>query len=217
SACLFLGINNSTAAQPVVGVERTVFYRERAAGMYSAIPYALAQVAIEIPYVFIQTAIYLIIVYSTIAYEWSPDKFFWFFFFMYSTFLYFTFHGMMVMSLMRNYQLAAVVSFAFFGFWNFFSGFFIPRPKIPIWWRWYYYANSVAWTLNGLITSQLGDKGTVMDVPGKGQQIVRDYIKHRFGFHKDRLGEVAAVHILFVLVLALTFAFSIRYFNFQKR
>ncbi|XP_024515265.1 pleiotropic drug resistance protein 1 [Selaginella moellendorffii] len=217
AACLFLGVNNCTAAQPVVGVERTVFYRERAAGMYSAIPYALAQVAIELPYVFIQTAIYLIIVYSTIAYEWSPDKFFWFFFFMYSTFLYFTFYGMMVVSLTPNYQLAAVVSSAFFGFWNLFSGFLIPRPKIPIWWRWYYYANPVAWTLNGLITSQLGDRGEVMDVPGKGQQIVRDYIKHRFGFHKDRLGEVAAVHILFVLVLALTFAFSIKYFNFQKR
>jgi len=27
-----------------VAIERTVFYRERAAGMYSAIPYALAQV-----------------------------------------------------------------------------------------------------------------------------------------------------------------------------
>lgn len=44
SACLFLGIQNGASVQPVVAVERTVFYRERAAGMYSALPYAIAQV-----------------------------------------------------------------------------------------------------------------------------------------------------------------------------
>lgn len=43
-AVLFVGINNCSTVQPIVAVERTVFYRERAAGMYSALPYALAQV-----------------------------------------------------------------------------------------------------------------------------------------------------------------------------
>lgn len=45
SACIFLGISNASSVQPVVAVERTVFYRERAAGMYSPYPYALAQVS----------------------------------------------------------------------------------------------------------------------------------------------------------------------------
>lgn len=44
SAILFLGATNTSSVQPVVAVERTVFYRERAAGMYSALPYAFAQV-----------------------------------------------------------------------------------------------------------------------------------------------------------------------------
>ena len=44
TAVFFIGIQNSASVQPVVAVERTVFYRERAAGMYSALPYALAQV-----------------------------------------------------------------------------------------------------------------------------------------------------------------------------
>ena len=38
------GILNALFVQPVVAVERKVFYRERAAGMYSALPYAFAQV-----------------------------------------------------------------------------------------------------------------------------------------------------------------------------
>ena len=41
---IFLGINNCQTVQPVVAIERTVFYREKAAGMYSALPYAIAQV-----------------------------------------------------------------------------------------------------------------------------------------------------------------------------
>ncbi|KAK7336923.1 hypothetical protein VNO77_17476 [Canavalia gladiata] len=40
---LLIGVKNAYAVQPVVAVERTVFYRERAAGMYSALPYAFAQ------------------------------------------------------------------------------------------------------------------------------------------------------------------------------
>lgn len=43
-AVLFVGINNCSTVQPVVAIERTVFYRERAAGMYSTLPYAIAQV-----------------------------------------------------------------------------------------------------------------------------------------------------------------------------
>lgn len=47
SAILFLGALNSTTVQGVVSVERTVFYRERAAGMYSELPYAFSQVKLQ--------------------------------------------------------------------------------------------------------------------------------------------------------------------------
>lgn len=46
AAVLFVGINNATTVQPVVATERTVFYREMAAGMYSPVPYAMAQVSV---------------------------------------------------------------------------------------------------------------------------------------------------------------------------
>ena len=44
AATVFLGIQNASGVQPVVAVERTVYYREKAAGLYSALPYAFAQV-----------------------------------------------------------------------------------------------------------------------------------------------------------------------------
>ena len=39
-----MGILNSIFVQPVVSAERTVAYRERAAGMYSVAPWYLAMV-----------------------------------------------------------------------------------------------------------------------------------------------------------------------------
>lgn len=44
AAVMFLGGTNTSSVQAIVAVERTVFYRERAAGMFSALPYAFAQV-----------------------------------------------------------------------------------------------------------------------------------------------------------------------------
>jgi hypothetical protein len=46
AAVIFVGINNCQTVQPIVAIERTVFYRERAAGMYAPLPYALAQVRV---------------------------------------------------------------------------------------------------------------------------------------------------------------------------
>ena len=53
SSVSFLGTQNAGSVQPVVSVERAVFYRERAAGMYSAVPYAFAQVIIKLLHVLI--------------------------------------------------------------------------------------------------------------------------------------------------------------------
>nr|XP_015648337.1 ABC transporter G family member 37 isoform X2 [Oryza sativa Japonica Group] len=129
AAVLYIGVQNSGSVQPVVVVERTVFYRERAAGMYSAFPYAFGQVAIELPYIMVQTLIYGVLVYSMIGFEWTVAKFLWYLFFMYFTLLYFTFYGMMAVGLTPNESIAAIISSAFYNVWNLFSGYLIPRPN----------------------------------------------------------------------------------------
>ncbi|KAK8989859.1 hypothetical protein V6N11_064273 [Hibiscus sabdariffa] len=249
AAVLFVGIQNAATVQPVVAIERTVFYRERAAGMYSAIPYAIAQacfffsfwflfksfqsesklykmyyiridfhtwllqVIIEIPYIFVQAVVYGLIVYAMIGFEWTAAKFFWYLFFMYFTLLYFTFYGMMAVAATPNHHLASILSSAFYGIWNVFSGFIIPRPSIPIWWRWYYYICPVSWTLYGLFVSQFGD---VQDVLEDGQT-VEQYLRNYFGFRRGFIGAVAAVVIAFTVLFGAFFTISIKMFNFQKR
>ncbi|KAL0299041.1 UNVERIFIED_CONTAM: Pleiotropic drug resistance protein 2 [Sesamum radiatum] len=106
SAVMFLGGTNTSAVQSVVAVERTVFYREKAAGMYSPLPYAFAQ-------------------------------------------------------------------------------------EIPIWWRWYYWASPVAWTIYGLMTSQVGNRNDPVEVPGFPNISVKEYLDRFLGFKYDFLGAVA--------------------------
>lgn len=81
---------------------------------------------IEIPYIFLQTLIYGVIVYAMIGFDWNIGKFFWYLFFMYTTLLYFTFYGMMAVAVTPNHNIAAIVSSAFYAIWNLFSGFVIP-------------------------------------------------------------------------------------------
>ncbi|KAK4837165.1 hypothetical protein QYF36_003319 [Acer negundo] len=212
-AVFFLGVQNAGSVQPVVAVERTVFYRERAAGMYSALSYAIAQAMIEIPYIFAQAVVYGVIVYAMIGFEWTAVKFFWYLFFMFFTLLYFTYYGMMAVAMTPNHHIAQIVSAAFYGIFNLFSGFVIPRTRMPIWWRWYYWACPVSWTLYGLVASQFGDIKDTLDTGETVEEFLRDY----FGFKHEFLGVVAAINVGFTVLFAVIFAVSIMLFNFQKR
>ncbi|KAH6783734.1 pleiotropic drug resistance 4 [Perilla frutescens var. hirtella] len=218
AAVLFIGITNATSVQPVVYVERFVSYRERAAGMYSALPFALAQVAVEFPYVCVQSLIYSSIFYSMASFEWIMLKFLWYIFFMYFTLLYFTFFGMMTISITPNHNVAAILAAPFYMMWNLFSGFMVPYMRIPIWWRWYYWANPIAWSLYGLLTSQYGDMNDLVRLTdGVSSMPIKQLLKDQFGFRHDFLGVAGLVVAGFCLVFAATFSFAIKHFNFQRR
>ncbi|KAH0977463.1 hypothetical protein GBA52_027182 [Prunus armeniaca] len=217
AAVLFLGASNASAVQSVVAIERTVFYRERAAGMYSELPYAFAQVAIETIYVAIQTFIYALLLYSMIGYDWKVEKFLYFYYFIFMCFTYFSMYGMMVVALTPGHQIAAIVMSFFLSFWNLFSGFLIPRPLIPIWWRWYYWASPVAWTIYGIFTSQVGNKKTLLEIPGSAPKPVDAFLKEFLGYDYDFLVPVVLAHVGWVLLFFFVFAYGIKFLNFQRR
>ncbi|CAK7334854.1 unnamed protein product [Dovyalis caffra] len=218
AAVLFIGITNATAVQPVVSVERFVSYRERAAGMYSALPFAFAQVIIEFPYVFGQSITYCTIFYSMASFDWTAMKFIWYTFFMYFTMLYFTFYGMMTTALTPNHNVAAIIAAPFYMLWNLFSGFMIPHKRIPIWWRWYYWANPIAWTLYGLLTSQYGGDNNLMKLSDGDRLLpVKQVLQEVLGYRHDFLGVAGFMVVGFCVLFGVIFAFAIKAFNFQRR
>ena len=102
-----------------------------------------------------------------------------------------------------------VVTLIFFSKW---------LQQIPIWWRWYYWASPVAWTLYGLVTSQVGDKSTDLELPGLGTSIpVKTFLKDSLDFDYDFLPAVAVAHVGWVLLFFFVFAYGIKFLNFQRR
>lgn len=212
TAVMFLGTQNASIARPVVIMDRAVFYRERAAGSYSALPYAIAQIAIEIPYTLTQAIIYGIIVYTMMGLELKAAKFLLYLLFQILSLLYFTYYGMMIIAVSPNQEIATLLSALFYTLWNIFSGFIIPRKRIPVWWRWYAWVCPVAWSLYGFAASQYGDVQTKME----SGETVAEYMRNYFGYRHDFLGVVCIVLIGFNVLFASVFAYSMKALNFQK-
>jgi hypothetical protein len=63
-----------------------------------------------------------------IGFEWTVVKVMWYIFFMFCTFIYFTYYGMMAVAMTPNNHISIIVSSAFYLIWNLFSGFIVPRP-----------------------------------------------------------------------------------------
>lgn len=84
-----------------------------------------------------------------------------------------------------------------------------------MWWRWYYWACPVAWTLYGLVVSQFGD--ITDETLDDSNTTVSEFIRNYFGFRHNFLGVVAAVVLIFPVLFAFLFAFSIKTINFQRR
>ncbi|KAK8318975.1 hypothetical protein V6Z12_A13G210600 [Gossypium hirsutum] len=141
AALLFLGMNSSSSVQPFVATERVVMYRERFAGMYSSWAYALAQVTIEVPYLFIQALVFEAITYPMIGYYGSPYKL-----------LKKLEHTIGTRKEKEEIGQA-------------------PRHQIPKWWVWLYYLMPLSWTLNCLLTSQYGDVNDEIMVFGEAKTV----------------------------------------------
>ncbi|KAL6909620.1 hypothetical protein ACP4OV_001901 [Aristida adscensionis] len=217
AATFFLGASNCITVQPVVSIERAVYYREKAAGMYSPLSYAFAQTCVELIYNILQGILYTIIIYAMIGYDWKADKFFYFLFFIIASFNYFTLFGMMLVACTPSAMLANIlISFAL-PLWNLFAGFLIVRPAIPIWWRWYYWANPVSWTIYGVVASQFGDNDGVLTVPGGDPMTVKHFLQDNLGIRHDFLGYVVIVHFAYIVAFFFVFGYSIKFLNFQKR
>ncbi|CAL9060868.1 unnamed protein product [Musa banksii] len=217
ASALFQGFVNAILMQPLVWMERTVLYQERSAGMYTSMAYTIAQVAVETPFVILQVLLFSFIFYPMIGFQLSIVKFLWFMHFMLLNLSYFTMYGMMTVTLTPTPEIASSVSFLIYLLWSFFSGFFISRKMIPVWWRWLYWVNPAAWTLYGLMFSQLGDLDKPIHVPGNLDQPINVFLQDLFGFQDNDFTIIVALHFGVLVLFPFVFGFSIEKLNFQIR
>ncbi|CDP18458.1 unnamed protein product [Coffea canephora] len=202
----FMGIGNCSSILPFMATERSILL----------ILVLLVQVIIEIPYVLVQTLVFLIITYPSIDFYLSADKLVWYFYTMFCTLLSFTYFGMLLVSLTPSFQVASVVASFCYTMFTLFSGFIIPAPKIPKWWIWCYWICPPSWSLRGLLSSQYGDIDTGILVFGE-RKAISSFMDNYFGYHHHNLKVVALVLACFPILFALVFAWATSNLNFQSR
>ncbi|KAA6418150.1 MAG: ATP-binding cassette transporter [Trebouxia sp. A1-2] len=217
-ANIFLGTSNSSTVQPIVGQQRSILYRERAAGYYATYPFALAQFLIEIPYVLAQSVFFSVITYFMIYFYIDAAKFFWYFFFVFLNLLFFTSWGIIAVALTPNIQVSAVLSSGVYTFWLIWGGFIVPRPQIHGWWIWYYFLDPLAYTIWGLIGSQLSDVSDVTILSQTGMSMPLDqYMTTTYKFRHPFIGAAAGILIAFIVLFHVATAFALRKLNYLKR
>ena len=75
----------------------------------------------------------------------------------------------------------------------------------------------VAWSLYGLLTSQLGNvQATIIDFNGQVVSVA-DFMVERFGYHYSMIGPIVAILFAFVLFFRGLSVWALTRINFQKR
>ena len=97
------------------------------------------------------------------------------------------------------------------------KGCFLCLQRMPQWYAWYYYLNPFAYSLEGIVLSQLGDIDALVALPDGGSVSVKEALAVTFGYHYSFLGYVVLIMIGFSLCFAVTGLICLHKFKFQSR
>nr|GEX21715.1 retrovirus-related Pol polyprotein from transposon TNT 1-94 [Tanacetum cinerariifolium] len=82
---------------------------------------------------------------------------------------------------------------------NFYVSMYCDQQRLPIWWRWYYWTNLVAWSLYGLLMSQYGDVNEPLKLVDDSRSVpLRQLLKDQFGYEHEFLGIGATAVVGFI-------------------
>jgi hypothetical protein len=146
-----------SATQPIsltFPLERPVFLREYATGTYSALPYMLSKLMVELPITFLQQCVVFLVAYWIMDLQGN-----WFYLVLSQTLLCIATAssalavGCAVSDAQNVSQLVPLVVVPQI----LFTGFFIRISQIPVWLRWAQYLCSLKFALNLILLIEFGD------------------------------------------------------------
>ncbi|KAI9333162.1 P-loop containing nucleoside triphosphate hydrolase protein [Zopfochytrium polystomum] len=125
----------SVAGIPAFLEERSVFIREKHNGLYTALPYVLANSLVNIPFLFLCALVFAAIAYYSIGLNAPAGSFFSFIAYLFLAIYAAESQVILVASLLPIFVAAlAIASFAN-GFWMCVQGYFIKAISLPRFWR----------------------------------------------------------------------------------
>ncbi|KAI8330865.1 ABC-2 type transporter-domain-containing protein [Chlamydoabsidia padenii] len=161
-------------AQPRFMAERMWFRREYASKYYGWAPFALSCIIVEIPYLFVSSALFLFCFYWTAGLQQASDRI-GFFYIHFSIFLLYSVSlGFMIASFSASPSMAAVINPFFTSILILFAGIMQHPSNMPHFWSsWMYQLDPYHYLIEGLVVNVMdgvevkcnGDNWTKVNAP----------------------------------------------------
>jgi hypothetical protein len=142
------------AVMPVRVRERAVSFRERSSFMYDGAPYAISHALIEIPWVTAIAVVTVTPLYFLVGMVPTPQSFFFHCLINILVSYAFLSVGQAVSCLCSTIQTAQAGTSAFIPIAFLFGGLYLPLPQIPVYWKWAYFINPVAFAIQSVVAPQ---------------------------------------------------------------
>jgi len=156
---IFAGIIFMNSVMPVRVRERAVAYRERTSFMYDAIPYSLSHAFCEVPWVLLVTFVTVTPLYFMVGLVPTFEHYIYHVLMVFTVSMAFMSLGQVIACLCATIQTAQAGASAFIPICFLFGGLYLPYPQIPVYWKWAYFIDPVAYAIQGVTAPQFEHRG----------------------------------------------------------
>jgi ABC-type multidrug transport system permease subunit len=139
-----------------------MYYRHKAANMYTSFSVILAFTLAEIPFILLASLLFSVLFYFLIGLSLNAAKFFLFFMFVAFGIGTFALIGQMLMSLFKDAQTAQGIGALVSSSTSLFAGVFIRPDQIPTFWIFMYWLLPGHWLFEGIFMSQFENDDTMI-------------------------------------------------------
>ncbi|KAM9966535.1 hypothetical protein ACTFIR_006755 [Dictyostelium discoideum] len=156
---LMFGGMSGMSSIPIVNMERGVFYREQASGMYSIPIYLFTFIVTDLPWVFLSAIIYTIPMYFISGLRLDPNgaPFFYHSFISFTTYFNFSMLAMVFATVLPTDEIAHALGGVALSISSLFAGFMIPPASIAKGWHWFYQLDPTTYPLAIVMINEFQD------------------------------------------------------------
>ncbi|GAV64989.1 ABC_tran domain-containing protein/ABC2_membrane domain-containing protein [Cephalotus follicularis] len=144
-------------AIPVFLQERYIFMRETAYNAYRRSSYVLAHSIISVPALIVLSLSFAAITFWAVGLAGGLSGFLFFFFTILASFWAGSSFVTFLSGIVSHVMLGFTVVVAILAYFLLFSGFFITRDRIPIYWLWFHYISLVKYPYEGVLQNEFDD------------------------------------------------------------
>lgn len=205
---MFLVLGHQQAI-PALFEDRLLFYRERGAGAYGALPYWISSFFLQLPAITIDVLVFSAISYSLAGLRTHEECFGAY----YIVMLLISWTGLFVAQTMAALSPTGQAAINFFPVSLFisvaFAGYVVYIPSFPTWLRaWVPYISFMRWGFQALVLNEFS---------GNPNLIYSQYYIDEMGFDTYSRDECIPILIIFVALFASIVLTALKYVNFEER